>query len=184
MAANPVESKDTIYPLLPLRDVVVYPHMVVPLFVGREKSILALEDAMEKNKQVILVAQKNPAEDNPKLEDIYAVGTLATILQMLKLPDGTLKVLVEGVSRVSLENVVEDDAEFMQTQATALPSGDLDEREADVLMRSAISLFEQYVNLSKKIPAEVIATVSAIEDANRLADTLASLQPVMWSISS
>ena len=174
MAANPVESKDTIYPLLPLRDVVVYPHMVVPLFVGREKSILALEDAMEKNKQVILVAQKNPAEDNPKLEDIYAVGTLATILQMLKLPDGTLKVLVEGVSRVSLENVVEDDAEFMQTQATALPSGDLDEREADVLMRSAISLFEQYVNLSKKIPAEVIATVSAIEDANRLADTLAS----------
>ncbi|MDG2035156.1 MAG: LON peptidase substrate-binding domain-containing protein, partial [Pseudomonadales bacterium] len=174
MAANPVESKDTIYPLLPLRDVVVYPHMVVPLFVGREKSILALEDAMEKNKQVILVAQKNPAEDNPKLEDIYAVGTLATILHMLKLPDGTLKVLVEGVSRVSLENVVEEDAEFMQTQASALPSGDLDEREADVLMRSAISLFEQYVNLSKKIPAEVIATVSAIEDANRLADTVAS----------
>ena len=152
----------------------VYPHMVVPLFVGREKSILALETAMENNKQVVLVAQKNPAEDNPKLDDIYAVGTLATILQMLKLPDGTLKVLVEGISRVSLENVVEQDAEYMQTQVSVLTDGKLEDREADVLMRSTMNLFEQYVNLSKKIPAEVIATVSGIEDANRLADTVAS----------
>ena len=174
MAAKPIESTDTIYPLLPLRDVVVYPHMVVPLFVGREKSILALEDAMENNKQVVLVAQKNPGEDNPKIEDIYTIGTQATILQMLKLPDGTLKVLVEGVSRVSLINPIEADIPFMQTQASVLANGELDEREADVLMRSAISLFEQYVNLSKKIPSEVIATVSGIEDANRLADTLAS----------
>ena len=145
MAAKPIESTDTIYPLLPLRDVVVYPHMVVPLFVGREKSILALEDAMENNKQVVLVAQKNPGEDNPKIEDIYTIGTQATILQMLKLPDGTLKVLVEGVSRVSLINPIEADIPFMQTQASVLANGELDEREADVLMRSAISLFEQYV---------------------------------------
>ena len=174
MAVKPDESTETTYPLLPLRDVVVYPHMVVPLFVGREKSILALETAMENNKQVVLVAQKNPAEDNPKLNDIYAVGTLATILQMLKLPDGTLKVLVEGISRVSLENVVEQDAEYMQTQVSVLTDGKLEDREADVLMRSTMNLFEQYVNLSKKIPAEVIATVSGIEDANRLADTVAS----------
>jgi len=174
MAAKPIESTDAIYPLLPLRDVVVYPHMVVPLFVGREKSILALEDAMENNKQVVLVAQKNPGEDNPKIDDIYTVGTQATILQMLKLPDGTLKVLVEGVSRVTLVNAIEADMPFMQTQASVLANGELEEREADVLMRSAISLFEQYVNLSKKIPSEVIATVSGIEDANRLADTVAS----------
>ena len=174
MAAKPIESTDTIYPLLPLRDVVVYPHMVVPLFVGREKSILALEEAMENNKQVVLVAQKNPGEDNPKIDDIYAVGTRATILQMLKLPDGTLKVLVEGVSRVGLISPVEADLPYMQTQISELASGELEEREADVLMRSAISLFEQYVNLSKKIPSEVIATVSGIEDANRLADTVAS----------
>jgi len=173
MATAETESQNTIYPLLPLRDVVVYPHMVVPLFVGREKSITALEDAMETDKQVVLVAQKNPADDNPSLEDVYAVGTLATILQMLKLPDGTLKVLVEGVSRVGLVKP-EEGGSFMQTQVEDIADGDLDEREAEVLMRSAMSLFEQYVNLSKKIPAEVIATVSGIEDANRLADTIAS----------
>ena len=103
MAVIPTETTDMIYPLLPLRDVVVYPHMVVPLFVGREKSITALEDAMENDKQVVLLAQRNPADDNPELKDLYSVGTLATILQMLKLPDGTLKVLVEGASRVNLE---------------------------------------------------------------------------------
>ena len=102
MTATPTEINDMTYPLLPLRDVVVYPHMVVPLFVGREKSITALEDAMENDKQVVLLAQRNPADDNPGLKDLYAVGTLATILQMLKLPDGTLKVLVEGASRVNL----------------------------------------------------------------------------------
>ncbi|MDB9992856.1 endopeptidase La [Porticoccaceae bacterium] len=173
MAATPTETKDMIYPLLPLRDVVVYPHMVVPLFVGREKSITALEEAMESDKQVVLLAQRNPADDNPELKDLYSVGTLATILQMLKLPDGTLKVLVEGASRVNLVDAVEGEA-FMQTKIEELPDGDLDGREAEVLTRSAMSLFEQYVNLSKKIPAEVIATVSGIEDANRLADTIAS----------
>ncbi len=162
-----------IYPLLPLRDVVVYPHMVVPLFVGRKKSIMALERAMENDKQIVLVAQKDPSDDDPTLEDVYKVGTFATILQLLKLPDGTLKVLVEGVNRVQLLDG-SDGPEFMRASAEELPGGELNEDEPDALMRSTISLFEQYVNLSKKIPSEVIATVSGIEDAYRLADTVAS----------
>ncbi|MDA9091450.1 endopeptidase La, partial [Porticoccaceae bacterium] len=129
--------------------------------------------AMESDKQVVLVAQKTPSEDNPSIADIYEVGTLATILQLLKLPDGTLKVLVEGIQRVSLTAPIEGDA-FMQSTAVELTDGELDHQEADALTRSTISLFEQYVNLSKKIPAEVITTVSGIEDANRLADTIAS----------
>ena len=173
MGSTETDPSTIVYPLLPLRDVVVYPHMVVPLFVGREKSIIALEHAMESDKQVVLVAQKTPSEDNPSIDDIYEVGTLATILQLLKLPDGTLKVLVEGIQRVSLTAPVEGDA-FMQSTAVELTDGELDDQEADALTRSTISLFEQYVNLSKKIPAEVITTVSAIEDANRLADTIAS----------
>ena len=173
MGSTETDPSTIVYPLLPLRDVVVYPHMVVPLFVGREKSIIALEHAMESDKQVVLVAQKTPSEDNPSIDDIYEVGTLATILQLLKLPDGTLKVLVEGIQRVSLKAPVEGDA-FMQSTAVELTDGELDDQEADALTRSTISLFEQYVNLSKKIPAEVITTVSGIEDANRLADTIAS----------
>jgi len=173
MGSTEIDPSTIVYPHLPLRDVVVYPHMVVPLFVGREKSIIALEHAMESDKQVVLVAQKTPSEDNPSIADIYEVGTLATILQLLKLPDGTLKVLVEGIQRVSLTAPVEGDA-FMQSTAVELVDGELDDQEADALTRSTISLFEQYVNLSKKIPAEVITTVSGIEDANRLADTIAS----------
>jgi ATP-dependent Lon protease len=163
----------TIFPLLPLRDVVVYPHMVVPLFVGREKSILALESAMESDKKVILVTQKDPAEDAPSLEDIYEVGTLATILQMLKLPDGTLKVLVEGLNRTGIKDC-SDDGAFMQASSSILESKELKEDESDVLIRSTNDLFEQYVNLSKKVPSEVIATVAGIEDADRLGDTIAS----------
>ena len=173
MGSKETVADKIIYPLLPLRDVVVYPYMVVPLFVGREKSIIALENAMESDKQIVLVAQKNPSEDNPSVEDVYQVGTFATILQMLKLPDGTLKVLVEGTSRVSLVEAHEGPT-FLQTCISTLADGELEESEADVLTRSATSLFEQYVNLSKKIPSEVIATVSSIEDANRLADTIAS----------
>jgi ATP-dependent Lon protease len=173
MGSKDVDSNEAIYPLLPLRDVVVYPHMVVPLFVGREKSIVALEHAMESDKQIVLVAQKNATEDNPGLQDIYGVGTLATILQMLKLPDGTLKVLVEGISRVKLINAHEGEA-FLQTSSQELAGEPVEESEADALNRTTISLFEQYVNLSKKIPAEVITTVSGIEDADRLADTIAS----------
>jgi len=148
MGSKKADANKTNYPLLPLRDVVVYPHMVVPLFVGREKSIVALEHAMEADKQIILVAQKNPAEDNPGVKDIYSVGTMATILQMLKLPDGTLKVLVEGISRVSLVDAHEAEL-FLQTGSSELASGDLEQGESDALTRSTLSLFEQYVNLSK-----------------------------------
>jgi len=167
------DPKSVSLPLLPLRDVVVYPHMVVPLFVGRDKSILALEYAMEADKQVVLVAQKDPSEDNPGVEDVYKVGTLATILQMLKLPDGTLKVLVEGLNRVAIEDTFEDQA-FITATTVDLVSAPLSDDESSALMNSAVSLFEQYVNLSKKIPSEVISTVSGIEDGDRLADTIAS----------
>jgi len=166
-------SQTATYPLLPLRDIVVYPHMVVPLFVGRERSITALEHAMDSDKQVVLITQKNPSEDSPKIDDVYQVGTLANILQMLKLPDGTLKVLVEGVTRVGLVNPQEGD-EFMQTAVELVEAPVPDKQESDALSRSALSLFEQYVNLSKKIPSEVVSTVSAIEDSERLADTIAS----------
>ena len=151
----------------------VYPHMVVPLFVGREKSITALESAMEGDKKVILVTQKDPAEDSPSLGDVYEIGTLATILQMLKLPDGTLKVLVEGLSRTSIKNGF-DDGSFMKACSLILEPKELLSDEADVLIRSTNDLFEQYVNLNKKIPSEVIATVAGIEDADRLGDTIAS----------
>ena len=123
------------YPLLPLRDVVVYPHMAVPLFVGREKSILALEEGMSTNKKVVLVTQKDPAEDDPALDDIHQIGTLATILQLLKLPDGTLKVLVEGVSRVQLVNPIEG-PKFLQTEFNELAINGLDEKELDALARA------------------------------------------------
>jgi ATP-dependent Lon protease len=167
------EPKNVIFPLLPLRDVVVYPHMVVPLFVGRDKSILSLEHAMESDKQIVLVAQKDPSEDEPGAQGVYKVGTLATILQMLKLPDGTLKVLVEGLNRVSILDTFEDQA-FITATIENLESTPLSDDESDAIMRSTNSLFEQYVNLSKKIPSEVIATVSGIEDGDRLADTIAS----------
>jgi len=173
MVSSKSEANMSVLPLLPLRDVVVYPHMVVPLFVGREKSILALESAMAADKQIVLVAQKDPSEDDPGVDDVYQVGTLATILQMLKLPDGTLKVLVEGLGRVSVLNSFQED-DFIKASAQELSSNDLLEDESDALMRSTTNLFEQYVNLSKKIPSEVIATVTAIEDGNRLADTVAS----------
>lgn len=173
LSEEPIETADVNYPLLPLRDVVVYPHMVVPLFVGREKSILALEQAMESDKQVVLITQKDPSKDDPKIDDIHQIGTLANILQMLKLPDGTLKVLVEGTDRVQLQGITEEGG-FLHTQVKVLSISELDKKETDALSRSAISLFEQYVNLSKKIPAEVITTVSGIEDCERLADTIAS----------
>ena len=172
-----MDSKQTAatetYPLLPLRDVVVYPHMAVPLFVGRDKSILALEEAMSTHKKVVLVTQKDPAEDSPSMGDVHQIGTLATILQLLKLPDGTLKVLVEGISRVQLVNPFEG-LKFLQTEFNELAINGLDEKELDALGRATKVLFEQYVNLSKKIPAEVITTVNGIEDNDRLADTIAS----------
>jgi ATP-dependent Lon protease len=173
MDSQNTDIEPKVYPLLPLRDVVVYPHMAVPLFVGREKSILALEKGMSTDKQVVLVTQKDPAEDNPALDDVHQIGTLATILQLLKLPDGTLKVLVEGSSRVKLVNPVEGE-NFLETQFDTLIVEDQDEKEVGALSRATKMLFDQYVNLSKKIPSDVITTVNAIEDKDRLADTIAS----------
>lgn len=173
MDSQITDTEPKVYPLLPLRDVVVYPHMAVPLFVGREKSILALEKGMSTDKQVVLVTQKDPAEDNPALDDVHQIGTLATILQLLKLPDGTLKVLVEGSSRVKLVNPIEGE-NFLETQFESLVVEDRDEKEVGALSRATKMLFDQYVNLSKKIPLDVITTVNAIEDKDRLADTIAS----------
>jgi ATP-dependent Lon protease len=160
-------------PVLPLRDVVVYPHMVIPLFVGREKSIVALDLAMKSDKRILLVAQKQADVDDPKAEDLYRVGTVATILQLLKLPDGTVKVLVEGVDRASIEKLVEGD--FFSAEVTALPDVErYEEREMDVLTRSVITQFEQYVKLNKKVPPEILTSLAGIEQAGRLADTVAA----------
>ncbi|MCP3870572.1 MAG: endopeptidase La [Gammaproteobacteria bacterium] len=161
-------------PVLPLRDVVVYPHMVIPLFVGREKSIKALDTAMQDNKQILLVAQKSAEVDDPKIKDLYDVGTLANILQLLKLPDGTVKVLVEGSERVKLDKFLADDEHFT-ARTTRIPQDtSQDERELDVLMRSATALFDQYVKLNKKVPPEVLTSLSSIDDPSRLADTMAA----------
>jgi len=160
-------------PLLPLRDVVVYPHMVIPLFVGRDKSILALEAAMASDKQVLLVAQKSAAVDEPGSDDIYRVGTVSNILQLLRLPDGTVKVLVEGSYRAKLD-LVNDDGEYLTAISQELPAESVDDREAEALVRSALSQFEKYVNLSKKIPSEVLTSLSGIDEPGRLADTIAA----------
>jgi len=166
-------EKDNIYPALPLRDVVVYPHLVIPLFVGREKSVRALDEAMEGNKKILLIAQKSAADDDPSIDDIYSVGTIANILQLLKLPDGTIKVLVEGSDRASIESFVETDSGFSIT-ATKLESVSGDEQELEVLSRSVVNQFEQYVKLNNKIPPEVITSLSGIDDVSRLADTMAA----------
>ncbi len=164
-------------PVLPLRDVVVYPHMVIPLFVGREKSISCLEAAMDQNKQVLLVAQKDASTDDPDTTDMFDVGTIANILQLLKLPDGTVKVLVEGSKRAKIEEFSEGE-EYFVVQASVLASEEIDEKEEEVLIRSAVGQFEGYVKLNKKIPPEVLTSVSGIEDAARLADTMAAHMPL------
>ncbi len=160
-------------PVLPLRDVVVYPHMVIPLFVGREKSIKALDMAMEGNKQILLVAQKSAAEEDPSEDQTYTIGTLASILQLLKLPDGTIKVLVEGTARASIANYRADEGMFLADVEILEPES-IDEQEIDVCARSAMNQFEQYVKLNKKVPPEIISSLSSIDDASRLADTIAA----------
>ncbi|MDJ0870414.1 MAG: endopeptidase La [Gammaproteobacteria bacterium] len=168
-----VEERILTSPVLPLRDVVVYPHMVIPLFVGREKSIHALEQAMEDNKQILLVAQKNAAQDDPTVDDMYRVGTLSTILQLLKLPDGTVKVLVEGVQRARILHFVGTE-DYFAAQIHAIESEPVEEREAEALTRSVLTQFEQYVKLNKKVPPEILASLSSIDEAGRLADTVAA----------
>ena len=160
-------------PVLPLRDVVVYPHMVIPLFVGRDRSIQALHQAMERDKRILLVAQKDASQDNPSIEEIYRIGTISTILQLLKLPDGTVKVLVEGGQRARIDQF-EDGESFLGASITVLESGPDDGREVEALTRSLLAHFEQYVKLNKKTPPEILASLSNIEDAARLADTVAA----------
>ena len=160
-------------PLLPLRDVVVYPHMVIPLFVGREKSIEALEAAMTGDKQILLLAQRNPADDDPGEDALYRVGTIATVLQLLKLPDGTVKVLVEGEQRGAVERFMEVDG-HLRAEVALIDEVDAPERESEVFVRSLLSQFEQYVQLGKKVPAEVLSSLNSIDEPSRLVDTMAA----------
>jgi ATP-dependent Lon protease len=163
-----------VVPVLPLRDVVVYPHMVIPLFVGREKSIRALEAAMDDDKRILLVAQKSAEVDDPQVEDIHEIGTLSTILQLLKLPDGTVKVLVEGAERANVVQFQMTDEFFSAQISTKGPVEHTGEREVDVLMRSLLALFDQYVKLNKKVPPEILTSLSGIDEPGRLADTIAA----------
>ncbi|MCM8856039.1 MAG: endopeptidase La [Candidatus Thiodiazotropha sp.] len=166
--------QNNVVPVLPLRDVVVYPHMVIPLFVGRDKSIQALDSAMQSNKQILLAAQKSADVDDPDVSDMYAIGTLANILQLLKLPDGTVKVLVEGGERARITEFIDTDEFFTARLETLTDSLDVAGRESEVLMRSATNLFDQYVKLNKKVPPEVLTSLSSIDDPSRLADTIAA----------
>ena len=162
-----------VIPVLPLRDVVVFPHMVIPLFVGRNRSIRALDRAMEVDKRILLVAQKDAAQDEPGSEDIYRIGTVSSILQLLKLPDGTVKVLVEGGERVGIRRFA-DEAEFLAAEVSPLEGDPSDERETEALSRSLLAQFEQYVKLNKKVPPEILSSLSGIDEAGRLADTVAA----------
>lgn len=175
---NKVESSESAYagkiPVLPLRDVVVYPHMVIPLFVGRERSIQALDAAMSKDKQILLVAQKSAEIDDPSIKDIHEIGTLSTILQLLKLPDGTIKVLVEGATRVKVDEVFQDELFFTADYSLLEDDVTDKERELEVLARSIMGVFDQYVKLNKKVPPEILTSLSGIEDPARLSDTIAA----------
>ncbi len=164
-------------PLLPLRDVVVFPHMVIPLFVGRPKSIKALEAAMEQGKSIMLAAQKAAAKDEPSADDIYEIGCVANILQMLKLPDGTVKVLVEGAQRARIHNITELDTHFV-ADLTPIESEAGDESEVEAMRRAIVQQFDQYVKLNKKIPPEILTSLAGIDDAGRLADTIAAHLPL------
>ena len=168
-----IEEQLSTLPVLPLRDVVVYPHMVIPLFVGREKSIEALEAAMENDKQILLVAQKSAADDDPSIDDLYRIGTISSILQLLKLPDGTVKVLVEGNRRARIVTFL-GEHEYFTAQIKQYEEEAIDERESEVLVRSLTNQFDQYVKLNKKIPPEILTSLSSIEDPSRLVDTIAA----------
>ncbi|TXH72988.1 MAG: endopeptidase La [Thiothrix sp.] len=174
MSDKNTDTDRLIVPVLPLRDVVVYPYMVIPLFVGRQRSIQALDAAMSTDKQILLVAQKSAEVDDPELTDVHTLGTLATILQLLKLPDGTLKVLVEGLERAEMV-AIDDESPYFSAEIEMRPSVlDTEERKVEVMGRSLINLFEQYVKLNKKVPPEILSSLSSIEDPVRLADTVAA----------
>jgi ATP-dependent Lon protease len=166
-------SRGALFPVLPLRDIVVFPHMIVPLFVGREKSVKALEDVMKDDKQILLVTQKNAAQDDPTPADIYSVGTVGTVLQLLKLPDSTVKVLVEGGQRARILRFAENE-QFFQAYGEVIAEKPGDQQELEALARTAVSQFEQYIKLNKKIPPEVLVSINQIDDPSKLADTIAS----------
>ena len=174
---TPTFTEQTQLPLLPLRDVVVFPHMVIPLFVGRPKSIKALEAAMEQGKSIMLAAQKAAAKDEPSADDIYKIGCVANILQMLKLPDGTVKVLVEGAQRAGIHKITETDTHFT-ADLTPVESEPGDESEVEAMRRAIVQQFDQYVKLNKKIPPEILTSLAGIDDAGRLADTIAAHLPL------
>ena len=173
-ATHSVTTDLTNYPVLPLRDIVVFPYMIVPLFVGREKSVRALEEVMNKDKQIILVTQREANEENPLADDLHNIGTLGTVLQLLKLPDGSIKVLVEGHHRVEVSNV-KDNGEFLEAdfKDISVETGEQDV-ELEALSRTTLKQFEQYIKLNKKIPSEVLVSFGQIEDAGKLADSIAS----------
>lgn len=172
MMGTLTKDKDT-FAVLPLRDIVVFPHMIVPLFVGREKSVKALESVMQESKKILLVTQKSPAEDDPNAEDIHLIGTIGSILQLLKLPDGTVKVLVEGLERVEITGFTTR-PDFIEARVTAMPDKSENHEELKALGRAVVSQFEQYVKLNKKIPPEVIVSINQIEEPSKMADTIAS----------
>jgi ATP-dependent Lon protease len=165
--------RGSLFPVLPLRDIVVFPHMIVPLFVGRERSVRALEDVMKDDKQILLVTQKNASQDDPTPADIFSVGTVGTVLQLLKLPDGTVKVLVEGGQRARIQKFAENDA-FFQAYAEVIPERMGEHKEIEALARTVASQFEQYIKLNKKIPPEVLVSINQIEEPSKLADSVAS----------
>ena len=174
MSGHPILPPEPItLPLLPLRDVVVFPHMVIPLFVGRPKSIKALEAAMEAGRQIMLVAQKAAGKDEPKADDMFDVGCVSSILQMLKLPDGTVKVLVEGVQRANTNSITDNDEYFVSEVVPIEPAGE-PSSEVEALRRAVTQQFDQYVKLNKKIPPEILTSIAGIDDPGRLADTIAA----------
>ncbi|MBO6503720.1 MAG: endopeptidase La [Kordiimonadaceae bacterium] len=174
MSESPQQESNSItLPVLPLRDIVVFPHMIVPLFVGRDKSVRALEEVMAKDKQILLVAQKEASEDDPSPSDVFEVGTVASVLQLLKLPDGTVKVLVEGFNRAQIDQFIREE-DYFEAEATLLAAEVSSDEEVEALGRTVVTQFENYVKLNKKIPAEVLVTISQIEEPAKLADTVAS----------
>ena len=168
-----MENKSDLYAVLPLRDIVVFPHMIVPLFVGREKSVKALEGVMRDDKQILLVTQKDASIDDPEIEDIHEFGTIGSVLQLLKLPDGTVKVLVEGIRRAKITKY-KDNTEHFEAFAEGVFEDNENDKDLDAVGRSIINQFEQYVKLNKKIPAEVLVSLNQIDDPSKLADTIAS----------
>src|ERR1700709_1762552 len=178
MSGHPILPSEPItLPLLPLRDVVVFPHMVIPLFVGRPKSIKALEAAMEAGRQIMLVAQKAAGKDEPRADDMFEIGCVSSILQMLKLPDGTVKVLVEGIQRASTKDI-SDNGEYFVAEVTPVPPSVDTKPEIEALRRAVTQQFDQYVKLNKKIPPEILTSIAGIDDAGRLADTIAAHLPL------